>query len=104
LPHHPPADEVVISMRPVSVFANGSGSEIERLEANLRGRWREATRAVILLPSLHGLPAVQIAVLLDSHHPATVRRGARTVSSRPPSSAHARDRRRPARGHGAAPV
>ncbi len=27
-------------MRPVSVFANDSGSEIERLEAELRGRRR----------------------------------------------------------------
>ena len=60
-------------MRPVSVFANGPGSEIEQLEAGLRGRWREAARAVMVLLSLHGLPPAQIAVLLDCH-PATVRR------------------------------
>ena len=30
-----PAGEVVISMRPVSVFANGPGCEIEQLEADL---------------------------------------------------------------------
>ena len=60
-------------MRPVSVSANGPGSEIERLEADLRGRWRQATRAVMVLLSLHGLPAPQIAELLDCH-PATVRR------------------------------
>jgi hypothetical protein len=37
-----PAGEVVISMRPVSVFANGPESEIERLRAELRGPWRQA--------------------------------------------------------------
>ena len=73
LPHHPPAGEVVISMRPVSVFANGPGSEIEQLRGDLRGRWRQATRAVMVLLSLHELPAAQIAELLDCH-PATVRR------------------------------
>ena len=38
-----PAGEVVISMRPVSVFANRPGSEIEQLQADLHGRWRQAT-------------------------------------------------------------
>jgi transposase len=60
-------------MRPVCVFANGPGSEIERLRAELRGRWRQAARAVMVLLSLQGLPAAQIAVLLECH-PATVRR------------------------------
>src|SRR6516165_4005286 len=60
-------------MRPVSVFAKGSGSEIEQLQADLHGRWRQATRAVMVLLSLHGLPPAQIAALLDCH-PATVRR------------------------------
>ena len=60
-------------MRPVSVFANGPGSEVEQLEACLRGQWRQATRAVMVLLSLHELPAAQIAELLDCH-PATVRR------------------------------
>ena len=73
MPHHPPAGEVVISMRPVSVFAKGPGSEIERLRGDLHGRWRQATRAVMVLLSLHELPAAQIAELLDCH-PATVRR------------------------------
>ena len=68
-----PPGEAVVSMRPVSVFANGPGCEIEQLEADLRGRWREAARAVMVLLSLHGLPAAQIAVLLECH-PATVRR------------------------------
>ena len=60
-------------MRPVSVFANGPGSEMERLRGDLHGRWRQAARAVMVLLSLHGLPPAQIAVLLDCH-PATVRR------------------------------
>ena len=60
-------------MRPVSVFANGPESEIEQLQADLHGRWREAARAVMVLLSLHGLAASQIAVLLGCH-PATVRR------------------------------
>ena len=73
MPPHPPAGEVVISMRPVCVFANGSDIEIERLRAGLQGQWRQATRAVMVLLSLHGLPAAQIAELLD-YYPATVRR------------------------------
>jgi hypothetical protein len=54
-------------MRPVSVFANGPGSEIEQLQADLRGQWREAARAVMVLLSVHGLPPSQIAELLDCH-------------------------------------
>jgi len=50
-------------MRPVSVFANGPGSEIEQLKADLHGRWRQATRAVMVLLSRHGLAAPQIAEL-----------------------------------------
>ena len=60
-------------MRPVTVFAKGPGSEIEQLRSDLHGRWRQATRAAMVLLSLHGLPAAQIAALLDCH-PATVRR------------------------------
>ena len=60
-------------MRPVSVFANGPESEIGQLRSDLRGRWRQATRAVMILLSAHGLPPAQIAELLDCH-PATVRR------------------------------
>ena len=69
---HPPG-EVVVSMRPVSVFAKGPGSETEQLRGDLHGRWRQATRGVMVLLSLHGLAAAQIAELLDCH-PATVRR------------------------------
>ena len=60
-------------MRPVSVFANGPASEIEQLKTGLRGQWRQATRAVMILLSLHELPPAQIAALLDCH-PSTVRR------------------------------
>ena len=60
-------------MRPVSVFARGPGCEIEQLEADLRGRWRQATREVMVLLSLHELPPAQIAALPDCH-PSTVRR------------------------------
>jgi transposase len=60
-------------MRPVCVFANGPGSEIERLRAELGGRWRQAMRAMMVLLSLQGLSAAQIAGLLECH-PATVRR------------------------------
>jgi transposase len=69
----PPPSEVVVSMRPVSVFAKAPVSEIEQLHGDLHGRWRQATRAVMMLLSLHGLTAAQIAELLDCH-PATVRR------------------------------
>jgi transposase-like protein len=59
-------------MRPVSVFANGL-DEAERLRAELRGRWRLAVRAVMVLLSLQGLPACQVAGLLECH-PAALRR------------------------------
>jgi hypothetical protein len=53
-------------MRPVSVFANGPCGEIEQLQAALRGRWRQAARAVMVLLSAHGIPPAQIAArLLD---------------------------------------
>jgi len=60
-------------MRPAYVFAKGPGSEIEQLRVSLRGRWRQAARAVMVLLSLQGISAAQIAVLLECH-PATVRR------------------------------
>jgi hypothetical protein len=44
-PQRPPTGEVVISMRPVCVFANGPAREAERLRAGLRGQWRQAARA-----------------------------------------------------------
>jgi transposase len=68
-----PPGEVVVSMRPVSVFAKAPGSESEQLRGDLHGRWRQAARVVMVLLSLHGLPPSQIAELLECH-PATVRR------------------------------
>src|SRR5215472_13289330 len=65
---HPPG-EVVVSMRPVSVFAKGPGSQIEELRGDLQGRWRQAARAVMVLLSAHGLPPSQIAELLDCPRP-----------------------------------
>jgi transposase len=60
-------------MRPPIVFANAPAASVEDLQAELRGRWRQATRAVMVLLSLHGLPAAQIAGLLG-YDPGTVRR------------------------------
>ncbi len=60
-------------MRPVSVFAHDPDGEIERLRAQLRGPWRQAARAVMVLLSLHELPPSQIAALLECH-PVAARR------------------------------
>ena len=68
-----PAGEVVISVRPVGVSAGGPGGGIEQLQAELRGRWRQAARAVMVLLSLRGLPPSRIAEL-PGCHPAAVRR------------------------------
>jgi hypothetical protein len=55
----------VVSMRPVSVSANGPASEIGQLRGDLHGWWRQATRAVMVLLSLHGLPPVRVQPLLS---------------------------------------
>ena len=68
-------------MRPVSVFANGSDCEIEQLKTDLHGRWRQATRAVMVLLSLHGSAPAQIAELLDCH-PATCAAGSAGSTTR----------------------
>jgi transposase len=60
-------------MRPVSVFANGPEGSIEQLRGELRGRWRQAMRATMVLLSVHGLSAAQIADLLECDA-STVRR------------------------------
>ena len=59
-------------MRPSVVFANSPPREIEQLRDRPRGPWRQGLRAVMTLLSLHGLPAGEIAALLDCH-PSTVR-------------------------------
>jgi hypothetical protein len=68
-----PAGEVVVSMRPSTVFANVSAAECDRIRTSLRGRWRVATRALMVLLSLNGWTAVQIAALVG-YDSATVRR------------------------------
>ncbi|WP_173525208.1 IS630 family transposase [Nonomuraea antri] len=60
-------------MRPVSVFANGPQGSIEQVRADLRGRWRQARRAMMVLLSVHGLSPAQIADLLECDA-STVRR------------------------------
>lgn len=60
-------------MRPPIVFAKAPATSIEQLHTQLRSHWRPAIRAVMVLLSLHGLPAAQIADLLD-YDAATVRR------------------------------
>ncbi|WP_203880417.1 IS630 family transposase, partial [Planobispora takensis] len=60
-------------MRPAVVFANAPDASIEHLRAALRSQWRQATRAMMVLLSLHGLSAAQIAELLG-YDPSTVRR------------------------------
>ncbi|WP_317617849.1 IS630 family transposase [Streptomyces sp. SDr-06] len=60
-------------MRPSTVYANASATECQRLRGLLRGRWRPAARAVMVLLSLHGLSPAQIAALME-YDPATVRR------------------------------
>lgn len=68
-----PAGEVVVSMRPSTAFANVSAAECDRIRTSLRGRWRVATRALMVLLSLNGWTAVQIAALVG-YDSATVRR------------------------------
>jgi hypothetical protein len=57
-------------MRPVSVFANGPDGKIDQLRTDLHCRWRQASRAVMVL-SLHGLPIRRSRVALGAccvHH------------------------------------
>jgi transposase len=77
-------------MRPVSVFADGP-DEADRLRAELRGTWRLAVRAVMVLLSLQGLPAAQIAGLPECH-PATVRRWIGRFNSEGPAGLAGRPR------------
>jgi Homeodomain-like domain len=60
-------------MCPAVVFANSRSCEAGQLRARLRGPWRQGLRAVMVLLSVHGLPAGEIAALLECH-PSTVRR------------------------------
>jgi len=58
LPHHPPAGKVVISMRPVSVFAKGTGSEIAPGVTGFRRAYQQAlnAQAVVLAAGPSGQP------------------------------------------------
>jgi transposase len=60
-------------MRPVCVFAEVSDSARAQIMDLLHGRWRTATRLIMVLLSTAGMSPAQIADLLD-YHPATVRR------------------------------
>ncbi len=59
-------------MRPVCVFAKPPEGQAQIL-ALLRGRYRVATRLIMIWFSLQGWPSTQIATVLG-YHPATVRR------------------------------
>jgi Homeodomain-like domain len=60
-------------MCPAVVFANSRSCETGQLRARLRGPWRQGLRAVMMLLSVRGLAAGEIAALLECH-PSTVRR------------------------------
>jgi transposase len=65
--------KVVFIMRPACVFTDvpvGARAQIMDL---LHGRWRTATRLIMVVLSAAGMPPAEIADLLD-YHPATVRR------------------------------
>lgn len=60
-------------MRPVRVFAEVPDSTRAQIMDLLHGRWRTATRLIMVVLSTAGMSPAQIADLLD-YHPATVRR------------------------------
>ena len=60
-------------MRPVCVFAETPSSARAQIMHLLHGRWRTATRLIMVILSTAGMSPAQIAELLD-YHPATVRR------------------------------
>jgi transposase len=60
-------------MHPHTVFANAPAASTKHLQTELRGRWRQAARAVMVLLSLRGLATAQIADLLG-YDAGTVRR------------------------------
>ena len=60
-------------MRPVCVSAEVSSGARAQIMELLHGRWRTATRLIMVVLSTAGMSPAQIADLLD-YHPATVRR------------------------------
>jgi transposase len=65
--------KVVSIMRPACVFTDLPGCARTQIMQLLHGRWRTATRLIMVLLSAAGMSPAQIADLLD-YHPATVRR------------------------------
>jgi transposase len=59
-------------MRPVQVYANLNDHQYGQLINALRGPWRSATRAMMVLLSARGMTPTEIGELLD-YHPRTVR-------------------------------
>lgn len=60
-------------MRPACMFTDLPTGARTQIIGLLHGRWRTATRLIMVLLSAAGMPAAEIAALLD-YHPATVRR------------------------------
>jgi transposase len=60
-------------MRPACVFTDIPAAARTQIIGLLHGRWRTATRLIMVVLSAAGMPAAEIANLLD-YHPATVRR------------------------------
>src|SRR5258707_4247019 len=60
-------------MRPVCVYADVPGCARAQIMDLLHGRWRTATRLIMVVLSAAGMSPAQIADLFD-YHPATVRR------------------------------
>ena len=60
-------------MRPACVCADVPVGVRAQIMGLLHGRWRTATRLIMVVLSAAGMPAAEIAALLD-YHPATVRR------------------------------
>jgi transposase len=65
--------KVVSIMRPVCVFTDVPVRVRAQIMDLLHGRWRTATRLIMVLLSADGMSPAEIADLLD-YHPATVRR------------------------------
>jgi transposase len=72
--HYPQQTGKVVSiMRPVCVFTDVPGHARAQIMDLLHGRWRTATRLIMVLLSAAGFSPAEIADLLD-YHPDTVRR------------------------------
>ena len=70
---HNKTGKVVFIMRPVCVFADVPACARAQIMDLLHGRWRTATRLIMVVLSAAGMSPAEIADLLD-YNPATVRR------------------------------